>query len=99
VTKVTFYLENRNGFNIGVGERDINIIKSTGNIYYLPNAAFYCCGDGQKYVRQDEGGSGYSTPCSEGDKVTMTVDLRPYKNELSFAKNGLPLGIAFSGLN
>jgi hypothetical protein len=29
----------------------------------------------------------------------MTVDLRPYKNEVSFARNNLPLGIAFSGLN
>jgi len=29
----------------------------------------------------------------------MTVDLRPYINEISYAKNGLPLGIAFSGLN
>jgi len=29
----------------------------------------------------------------------MTVDLRSYINEISYFKNGLPLGIAFSGLN
>jgi hypothetical protein len=29
----------------------------------------------------------------------MTIDLRPYKNTVSFAKNGLPMGIAYSGLN
>jgi len=29
----------------------------------------------------------------------VIVDLRPYKNEVSYARNGLPLGIAFSGLN
>ena len=97
MTKVTFYLENGYGFNFGVGERDINILKSKGNIYYHPNVVLYSCGDGQKYVYQD--GSDYSTRCSEGDNVTMTVDLRAYKNEVSFARNGLPLGIAFSGLN
>jgi len=29
----------------------------------------------------------------------MIVDLRSYTNEISYFKNGLPLGIAFSGLN
>ena len=34
-----------------------------------------------------------------GDLITMTIDLRPFENTVSFSKNGLPLGIAFSGLN
>ena len=46
VTKVTFYLENNYGFHFGVGERDINILKSKGDIYHLPNAVFYACGNG-----------------------------------------------------
>ena len=29
----------------------------------------------------------------------MSIDLRPYKNEVSYAKNGVSMGIAFSGLN
>lgn len=29
----------------------------------------------------------------------MTIDLRPYKGDVSYAKNGLPLGIAFGGLD
>ena len=29
----------------------------------------------------------------------MTIDLRPFENTVSFAKNGLPMGIAFSGID
>ena len=29
----------------------------------------------------------------------MTIDLRPFKNTVSFTKNGLDMGIAFMGLN
>jgi len=53
VTKVTFYLENGNTFNIGVGEKDIDILKSTGNMYYLPKNAYYWCAGGNKVVNQD----------------------------------------------
>jgi hypothetical protein len=62
VTKVTFYLENGIMSNIGVGERDINILRSTGDIYQLPNTILYASNIGQKYVSQD--GADYSTPCS-----------------------------------
>jgi hypothetical protein len=34
-----------------------------------------------------------------GDTITMTIDLRPYEGTVSYSKNGLPMGIAFSGLN
>jgi len=29
----------------------------------------------------------------------MTIDMRPYQGTVSFAKNGLPMGIAFAGLH
>ena len=29
----------------------------------------------------------------------MTIDLRPYENKVSYAKNGVPLGVAYSGLD
>jgi hypothetical protein len=41
----------------------------------------------------------YASPTVSGDKITMTVDLRTYKNKVSFARNGYDLGVAFSGLN
>ena len=50
VTKVTFYLENGNAFNIGVGEKDIGILKSTENMYYLPNRVFIHAYNGRKYM-------------------------------------------------
>jgi len=41
----------------------------------------------------------YTTPLIQGDTVTMTIDLRPYNNTVSFARNDLDLGVAFAGLN
>jgi len=50
VTNVTFYLENGNDFNIGVGEKDIGILKSKGNMYYLPKNVFFNTPTGKKYM-------------------------------------------------
>lgn len=43
--------------------------------------------------------TGYSSAAVQGDNITLTVDLRPFENTVSFAKNGLPMGIAASGIN
>ena len=45
------------------------------------------------------GGNGvqYTSPMNQNDNVTMIIDMRPYKSEVSFAKNWVPLGIAYSG--
>jgi len=41
----------------------------------------------------------YTSSSAVGDKITMTIDLRTYKNTVSYARNGLDLGVAFAGLN
>ena len=46
-----------------------------------------------------QNGSPYASRAYERDNITMTIDLRPYKNWVSYAKNGLDMGIAFAGLN
>lgn len=51
---------------------------------------------GYKYSNQEV--ADYTNPFVEGDNITMTIDLRPFKCDLSYARNGLPLGIAFGGL-
>ena len=41
----------------------------------------------------------YGSPAYAGDTIEMTIDLRPFKNKVSFSKNGVSYGPAFSGLN
>ena len=41
----------------------------------------------------------YGSEAIAGDKITMTIDTRPMEYSVSFAKNGLDMGKAFSGLN
>ena len=50
VTKVTFYLENGNAFNIGVGEKDIGILKTTSDIHHLQKYVFIHGNNGRKYM-------------------------------------------------
>ena len=67
LTKVTFYLDKGNGFHFAVGQKNIEIMKQKGDVFYLPNSVFYSTfiGNlGQKFVNQD--GSDYATCAYQG---------------------------------
>ena len=89
VTQVTFYLVVGNQFSFGCG----NINKSNGQFNKSLN---YNTLVGRKWngISLD-----YASTAIAGDKITMTIDTRPFQYTMSFAKNGLDMGIAFSGLN
>ena len=53
--------------------------------------------NGEKYINGDY--IDYASQAITGDTITMTVDLRPFKKTVSFAKNRISLGRAFGGLN
>ena len=53
--------------------------------------------NGEKYKSGDA--IDYASTSMAGDNITMIVDLRAYRNTLSFEKNGLSMGTAFGGLN
>ena len=53
--------------------------------------------NGEKYKSGDA--IDYASTAIAGDNITMIVDLRAYRNTLSFEKNGLAMGTAFGGLN
>ena len=99
VTKVTFYMENGNSFNFACGQKDVEAMRKFGNTWSFPNIVLYHPPNGRKYINMDPNGIEYGSTAMEGDNITMTIDLRPYHNEVSYSKNGLPMGIAFSGLN
>jgi len=63
----------------------------------IPNTVSYHVRWGDKYKGGDS--VDYASPALVGDKITMTIDLRLYKNRVSFAKNGNNMGVAYSGLN
>ena len=90
ITKVKFELLNGNRFEMGC------VKANTQNGAYI-NKVGYVADSGTKVVFGEV--MQYGSPASVGDVITMTVDLRPYENTLSFAKNGLDMGIAFQGLN
>jgi len=90
-------LVNGNEFLIGVGK-----VQNFDNlrIHYAGSTSTslgYNTYGGGKWINGDE--IDYASPAKAGDKITMTVDLRPFKKTVSFAKNGLDLGEAFGGLN
>ena len=97
VTKVTVYLETGDRFHIAVGQKNVPLLYSKGNPWYFPNTVSYLPQDGSKMV--DQNASPYASRAYEGDNITMTIDLRTYRGWVSYAKNGLDMGIAFSGLN
>jgi len=41
----------------------------------------------------------YGSTAIAGDKISMTIDMRSFEWTLSYAKNGLDMGIAHSGFN
>ena len=90
VTQVTIYLVVGNQFGLGCA----NINKSNGQ--YI-NHLSYGVNNGLKW--KNGFGLDYASAAIAGDKITMTIDTRPFQYTLSFAKNGLDMGIAFSGLN
>ena len=96
VTSVTVYFETGNTFHLSVGKKNIPKLQSIGNPYFIPENVGIWGPSGTKYTNQNH--IPYTAPFYEGDNVTMTIDLRPYKNCVSYAKNGLDLGIAFQGL-
>ena len=89
ITEVTFYLVNGNGFGIGCGRLD----KTNEGI----DGVGLATDTGLKWNKN--GPDAYSSPAIAGDKIKMTIDMRPMKYTLSFAKNNLDLGIAYGGLN
>ena len=57
----------------------------------------YHSSNGEKYKLADP--IDYASIAGAGDNITMIVDMRAYRNTLSFEKNGLSIGTAFGGLN
>jgi hypothetical protein len=99
VTKVSFLMVQGNRFVFGCGQgfkSDILTGKFCGQVT-LPKTVGYSPWQGLKLRNNDY--IPYGPPSTAGDTITMTIDLRPFKNTVSFAKNGLPMGIAFAGLN
>jgi hypothetical protein len=98
VTKVSFQLISGNQFFIGCGKGPIKDALRFRYVGSIPETLSLEVHSGEKY-NYEASRIDYSSPAVQGDIITMTIDMRPYKNSLSFAKNGLPMGIAFSGLN
>ena len=96
VTKVTVYMETGDRFHIAVGRKNIAMMMSNGDPWTYPNTVSYWTQTGGKCKNIRI--SPYGSRAYEGDNITMTIDLRPFKGWVSYAKNGLDMGIAFSGL-
>ena len=97
VTKVTFFMRNGDTFNIGCGKKNIDLMMTKGDLFEYPNTVFYSTVHGMKY--RDKTWADYASRSYAGDNITMTIDLRPFVGEVSYARNGLDMGVAFSGLN
>ena len=97
ITKVTFYLVNGNSFIIGCGKGGNLSTMPNTVVGYRPNSVGYRVPFGTKLINGDS--DDYATPANAGDTVSMTIDLRPFKNTVAFAKNGIDMGIASMGLN
>lgn len=97
VTTVTFQNVNGGSAMIGVGVLPDATILRTQYVGLFPNSVAFSPFTGKKVFYG--GFVDYSTPCVNGDTITMTVDLRPYQNTVEYAKNGLSMGVAFAGLN
>jgi hypothetical protein len=96
VTKVTFMLISGNSFLIGCGKGQFSDILRSQHVGQFANSVSYYTGNGEAYKNNDS--IDYASPAIAGDKITMSIDLRPYEGTVSYSKNGLPMGIAFSGL-
>ena len=90
ITTVDFFLVYGNDFSLGVATVD----PLTGQV---ATALAFHTKSGKKVVYGDH--VDYSTPCITGDSIKMTINMLPNVWTLSFARNGLDLGVAFSGLN
>ena len=83
-------------FGCGKGEFGQLSSDFVGNI---PNTVSYHLRYGSKF-RQGSWWVPYASPAVAGDTIEMTIDLRPQTGgQVSFAKNGLDMGVAFSGLS
>jgi len=98
ITKITFFQVIGNYFMIGCGKLPDLSYMSSRYIGQFANSLGFHTISGFKY---NNGllPTAYSSATAAGDKITMTIDLRPFKKTVSFAKNGLSLGIALGGLN
>ena len=72
-------------------------VLQTGCVGFMPNTVCYYNQDGKKW--KDGDASEYGSTSIAGDKITMTIDTRPEEYSVSFAKNGLDMGVAYSGMN
>ena len=97
ITKVTFKLINGDHFMFGVGTAQFNSVLGSQFVGQFGNSVSYHNHNGMKYKFGD--GDSYGSTAGPGDNITMIVDLRAYKNTVSFEKNGLSMGIAYGGLN
>ena len=82
---------------IGCGKAQFSHILQTQYVGLFDNSVSYYSANGTKFKNADS--IPYASPARAGDTITMTIDLRPFRNTVSYAKNGLPMGIAFSGIN
>ena len=97
VTKVTFKLVNSNHYMFGVGTAQFNSNLESQYVGNFAKSVSYHTINGEKYKSGDA--IDYASTSMAGDNITMIVDLRAYRNTLSFEKNGLSMGTAFGGLN
>ena len=83
-------------FGCGKGEFDKLSSDFVGKI---PNTVSYYLKNVSKF-NQRSLWVPYASPAVAGDTIEMTIDLRPQTGgQVSFAKNGLDMGVAFSGLS
>jgi hypothetical protein len=103
ITKVTIYLEDGATSHLGVGMKKDPQTLEGGDICRMSGIVSYWSPTGNKCKWIANGGRAeqtvYGTPAFEGDNITMTIDMRAYQGSVSFAKNGLPMGIAYAGLH
>ena len=98
VTKVTFQLVTGNYFMLGCANMpDLSYVKRILGTW--PNSHGFHTVDGNKYNNGLLPPIPYAAPTKEGDNITMTIDLRPMQKTVSYAKNGVSLGVATGGLN
>eukprot|EP00178_Gracilaria_changii_P001998 TRINITY_DN12917_c0_g1_i1.p1 TRINITY_DN12917_c0_g1~~TRINITY_DN12917_c0_g1_i1.p1 ORF type:complete len:107 (+),score=2.83 TRINITY_DN12917_c0_g1_i1:141-461(+) len=95
VTKVNFKLITGITMMFGCGKKNTGLCASQ-YVGQIPNTVSYYASNGLK--QKNSITAAYGTAAVAGDTITMTIDLRPFENTVSFARNNLDMGIAFSGL-
>ena len=97
VTKVTFMLVRGRRILLGCGRGHMSDILNSQFAGQLPQTIGYHPNNGAVY---NQGvGVRYASTADQGDNITMTIDLRPFQNKVSFARNGLDMGVAASGID